>query len=89
MGPKQITQELLARWHGNDSVDTIAADLNIARNVVLNAWREFKATGMLPKGDRPRSRQSFMLRGENHSDGRPAIDRDYDPLLAALKEGKR
>ena len=82
-----MTKELIARWHGNDSVDTIAAELGIKRNIVLNAWREFKANGTLPKGDRPRSRQSFLLRGENNTDGRPSVHND--PLLNALKAGKR
>ena len=89
MGPQQLTKELIARWHGNDSVTDIAATLDIPRNHVLNAWREFKINGTLPKGDRPRSRQSFLNRGDNFSDGRPIIDSNCYPLLERLKAGKR
>ena len=88
MASKGLTEQLLVCWHGNDSVDTIAAALGIPRNVVLKTWRQFKANGTLPKGDRPRSRQSFLLRGESLADGRPSVVLD-DPLLQALKEGKR
>ena len=88
MEPKRLTQELITRWHGLDSVDEIAAILDIHRNIVLGTWRQMKANGTLPKGDRPRSRQSFLNRGENLADGRPSVIFE-DPLLDALKAGKR
>ena len=89
MGPKQLNAQLAERWFSNGSVDDIAAEFELPRNVVLNTWRQMKANGTLPRGDRPRSRQSFLLRGEDLSDGRPKINPRRDPLLQAFKEGKR
>ena len=88
MGTKRLTVELMALWHGDDTVDEIATGLAIERNLVLKIWRQLKTAGLLPAGDRPRSRQSVLHRGENQADGRPSLIFD-DPLLTALKEGKR
>ena len=89
MGHKQLTmRELVKLWHSDASVDEIARAYDMPRAEILVAWRRLKAAGELPAGDRPRSRQSFLNRGENHADGRPSVLFD-DPLLEALKAGKR
>ena len=86
---KQLTmKELIQLWHSDSSVDEIASAYKISRNEILVAWRRLKVVGELPTGDRPRSRQSFILRGDSLADGRPSIASD-DPLLDALKAGKR
>ena len=82
------TKELIETWHSDARVDEIAVNYQVSRNAILAAWRQLKINGELPAGDRPRNRQSFLLRGENHSDGRPSVVYD-DPLLEALKAGKR
>ena len=86
---KQLTvKELIQLWHSDALVDEIASLYDTPRNEILEAWRQLKLAGELPAGDRPRSRQSFINRGDNVSDGRPSLVFD-DALLDALKAGKR
>ena len=70
------TKELIETWHSDATVDEIAANYEVSRHHLHNAWRRLKMHGQLPQG--PRGKHLAT----------PSVTFD-DPLLEALKDGKR
>ena len=71
--------QLLTLWRSNKTYDEIAQDLKIDRKTVVDTFRGMREKGLIPSGDRPRSKAN-----NRGNDGRAYHVTDDGGLLAAL-----
>jgi hypothetical protein len=75
-------EELVRLWYCGDTVDDLAYEYEVDRQIILREWKRLRSQGTLPQIER-----AAVCEGNGgHHDGRPRVDMlsYHDELLEAL-----